>query len=153
MVGYTIFIFNMFVLNILVYSSCRNQWKSKLCSRFESSNEEVYWASENHQSSRRTYIWVRKTTGRTRWGGSSRIRKKPVEIQKARISELEARVFQLDSLQTDENHKPNTSLGREMLPEPNESSTNLKANFVIKVYLFIQKTFFVGLNINIYWIM
>lgn len=65
------------------------------------------------------------------------LEKKIVEIQNARISELEARVFQLESLQTDEEHKLNTSLGREMLLKPHETSTNLKANFVRKGTLFI----------------
>lgn len=60
---------------------------------------------------------------------------KTVQLQKARISELEARVFQLEALQTDEEHKPNTSV--EMLLEPNETNTNLKANFVRKGNLFI----------------
>lgn len=60
---------------------------------------------------------------------------KTVQLQKARISELEARVFQLEALQTDEEHKPNTSV--EMLLEPNETNANLKANFVRKGNLFI----------------
>lgn len=50
-----------------------------------------------------------------------------VQLQKARISELEARVFQLETLQTNEEQKPNTSLGREMLLEANETNTNLKS--------------------------
>lgn len=57
---------------------------------------------------------------------------KTVQLQKARISELEARVFQLEALQINKEHKANTSLRREMLPEPNETSTYLKANFVRK---------------------
>lgn len=65
------------------------------------------------------------------------LEKQIVEIQYARISELEARVFQLESLQTDEEHKPNTSLGCEMLLKPHETSTSLKASFVRKGTLFI----------------
>lgn len=65
------------------------------------------------------------------------LEKQIVEIQYARIRELEARVFQLESLQTDEEHKPNTSLGCEMLLKPHETSTSLKASFVRKGTLFI----------------
>lgn len=35
---------------------------------------------------------------------------KTVQLQKARITELEAQILQLEALQTDEEHKPNTSL-------------------------------------------
>lgn len=62
---------------------------------------------------------------------------KTVQLQKARITELEARVLQLEALKTDEEHKSNTSLEREMLLEPNETNTNLKANFVRKDNFYI----------------
>lgn len=60
-----------------------------------------------------------------------------VQLQKARISELEARVFQLEALQTNEVHKQNTSFGREMLLEANETNTNLNINLMRKGNLFI----------------
>lgn len=60
-----------------------------------------------------------------------------VQLQKARIRDLEERVFQLESLQTNEEQKPNTSLGREMLLEANETNTNLNVNLVGKGNLFI----------------
>lgn len=63
-----------------------------------------------------------------------------VQLQKARISELEARVFQLEELQTNEVHKQNTSFGREMLLEANETNTNLKVNVVGKGTLIFLST-------------